>query len=77
MPALNTRGANNFLPEKPLFTITTDASIAGEYYKRIGVKFFRTRFTPIAMAVYNLMTQRDCFRFGYGLFFMVWILLLR
>ena len=49
---LNTRGANGFSPEKPLFTITIDASIAMEYYKRLGVKFFRTRFTPITMVVY-------------------------
>ena len=49
---LNVRGANGFSPEKPLFTITIDASIAKEYYKRLGVKFFRTRFTPITMVVY-------------------------
>jgi len=49
---LNTRGANGFSPEKPLFTITIDTSIAREYYKRLGVKFFRTRFTPITMVVY-------------------------
>lgn len=49
---LNTLGANGFSPEKPLFTITIDASIAREYYKRLGVKFFRTRFTPITMVVY-------------------------
>ena len=49
---LNTRGANGFSPEKPLFTMTIDASIAREYYKRLGVKFFRTRFTPITMVVY-------------------------
>lgn len=49
---LNTRGANGFSPEKPLFTITIDASIAREYYKRLGVKFFRTRFAPITMVVY-------------------------
>ena len=48
----NHRGANGFSPEKPLFTITIDASIAREYYKRLGVKFFRTRFTPITMVVY-------------------------
>lgn len=49
---LNTRGANGFSPGKPLFTITIDASIAREYYKRLGVKFFTTRFTPITMVVY-------------------------
>ena len=49
---LNTRGANGFSPEKPLFTLTIDASIAREYYKRLGVKFFRTRFNPITMVVY-------------------------
>ena len=49
---LNTRGANGFSPEKPLFTVTIDASIAREYYKRLGVKFFTTRFNPITMVVY-------------------------
>lgn len=49
---LNTLGANGFSPEKPLFTVTIDASIARDYYKRLGVKFFRTRFTPIIMVVY-------------------------
>ena len=49
---LNTRGANGFWPEKPLFKIRIDASIARDYYKRLGVKFFRTRFTPITMVVY-------------------------
>ncbi len=48
----NTLGANGFSPEKPLFTVTIDVSIAREYYKRLGVKFFRTRFTPITMVVY-------------------------
>lgn len=48
----NTRGANGFSPEKPLFKIRIDASIARDYYKRLGVKFFRTRFTPITMVVY-------------------------
>lgn len=49
---LNTRGANGFSPEKPLFKIRIDASIARDYYKRLGVKFFRSRFTPITMVVY-------------------------
>lgn len=48
---LNTRGANGFSPEKPLFTITIDASIARDYYKRLGVKFFKARFNPITMGV--------------------------
>ena len=47
----NTRGANGFSPEKPLFTITIDASIARDYYKRLGVKFFKARFNPITMGV--------------------------
>ena len=51
-PTLKILGANGFSPEKPLFTITIDASIAREYYKRLGVKFFRTRFAPITMVVY-------------------------
>ena len=48
---LNTRGAKGFSPEKPLFTITIDASIARDYYKRLGVKFFKARFNPITMGV--------------------------
>ncbi len=48
----NTRGANGFSPDRPLFTIAIDAPTAREYYKRLGVKFFESRFEPITMAVY-------------------------
>ena len=50
---LNTRGANRgFTPEDPLFTLTVDADTAKKYYKRLGIKFFPTRYQPLTMVVY-------------------------
>ena len=50
---LNTRGANRgFTPENPLFTLTVDADTAKRYYKRLGIKFFPTRYKPLTMVVY-------------------------
>ena len=50
---LNTRGANRgFTPENPLFTLTVDADTAKKYYKRLGIKFFPTRYKPLTMVVY-------------------------
>ena len=50
---LNTRGANRgFAPENPLFTLTVDADTAKRYYKRLGIKFFPTRYKPLTMVVY-------------------------
>ena len=52
-PTLNTRGANRgFTPEDPLFTLTVDADTAKRYYKRLGIKFFPTRYQPLTMVVY-------------------------
>ena len=47
------RGANRgFTPEDPLFTLTVDADTAKRYYKRLGIKFFPTRYQPLTMVVY-------------------------
>lgn len=52
-PTLNTRGANRgFTPEDPLFTLTVDADTAKKYYKRLGIKFFPTRYKLLTMVVY-------------------------
>ena len=50
---LNTRGANRgFTPEDPLFTLTVAADTAKRYCKRLGIKFFPTRYKPLTMVVY-------------------------
>ena len=47
------RGADRgFTPENPLFTLTVDAGTAKKYYKRLGIKFFPTRYQPLTMVVY-------------------------
>lgn len=49
----NTRGADwGFTPENPLFTLTVDADTAKKYYKRLGIKFFPTRYKLLTMVVY-------------------------
>ena len=48
-----TPGANcGFTPEDPLFTLTVGADTAKKYYKRLGIKFFPTRYKLLTMVVY-------------------------